>query len=483
MSSPCPAMLRVILGEHDIQKLLLPSGIPNTVDDLLSVIKQSFQLDGHLRLMYMDTDFGQFFTLNSVEDLKDKDSIKVVQVEEPSVILTLSPVSTDFEQFSTDTQASDSSRDTVMLPPCQGRLEKWPDRFEVPQFTFDVERILQAGNHAFFEDGTLLHNQGVKSDIMQKLAESIFKYTAYPTNLQILSVVEALIEKFPCLKEPGSFSGMYGWQQSLKYKMGNFRSKLRNQKLDFPELEVNSLKTKQPNDRVPSKNVKKPKKAELNYLPPHPHGESFESLENEQKALLDEVKKKNNQRVIVEKMSKTFSYRRHEVVNLTPPIKDLQQRWPALFTEAQIKQEFRIITAVALEETFMSKLDGYTPKLLELTNAKGGVARLKMKPVLDVLLQDGNQEDFSNDVMRILVHGNGDEEPDVSIVLEGNKVLTKCENTAKACALLMGLIYALNLQYPSSLKYTFEVFQKLILDLDGLKLSHKVRSLKTKLHT
>lgn len=83
--------------------------------------------------------------------------------------------------------------------------------------------------------------------------------------------------------------------------------------------------------------------------------------------------------------------------------------------------------------------------------------------------------------MMILVHGNKDKEPVVSIVLEGSKVLSKCENTAKACALLMGLIYALNLQYPSKLKYTFEVFQKLFMELDGLKLSPKVRSLKNKL--
>lgn len=81
----------------------------------------------------------------------------------------------------------------------------------------------------------------------------------------------------------------------------------------------------------------------------------------------------------------------------------------------------------------------------------------------------------------ILVHGNGDGEPVVSIVLEGSKVLSKCENTAKACSLLMGLIYALNLQYPSKLKYTFEVFQKPFLELDGLKLSPKVQSLKNKL--
>lgn len=90
------AQLCYKVEEHVIRKLLLPSGIPNTVDDLISVIKQSFQLDGHLKLMYMDTDFGQFFSLTSAEDLKDKDSIKVVQVEEPSVILTLTPASRDF---------------------------------------------------------------------------------------------------------------------------------------------------------------------------------------------------------------------------------------------------------------------------------------------------------------------------------------------------------------------------------------------------
>lgn len=64
----------------------------------------------------------------------------------------------------------------------------------------------------------------------------------------------------------------------------------------------------------------------------------------------------------------------------------------------------------------------------------------------------------------------------MSIVLEGNKVLTK--NTAKACALLIGLIYALNLHYPSY----FEIFQKLFLDYDGLKLSPKVWYWKTNLH-
>ncbi len=119
MSSPFPAVLRIILQDHDVRKLFLPSGIPNTVDDLLTTVKDTFQLDGDYSLMYMDTDFGQFFTLTSTDDIKNKDSIKIVKkVEDPSVILTLTPVCdsdilsvpNDWDQHSTNYQASTSSR-------------------------------------------------------------------------------------------------------------------------------------------------------------------------------------------------------------------------------------------------------------------------------------------------------------------------------------------------------------------------------------
>lgn len=70
---------------------------------------------------------------------------------------------------------------------------------------------------------------------------------------------------------------------------------------------------------------------------------------------------------------------------------------------------------------------------------------------------------------------------DVGIIIEGAEVLSNCNNVAKASTLLIGLIYSLNLSYPSQLKYTFEVFQKIFLELDVLKMSPKVHSLKNKL--
>lgn len=71
---------------------------------------------------------------------------------------------------------------------------------------------------------------------------------------------------------------------------------------------------------------------------------------------------------------------------------------------------------------------------------------------------------------------------DVGIVIEGVEVLHELGDVASACALLMGLIYALNLSYPKQLKAFFEVLQKLFLQLDASSLSTKVQMLKNKLY-
>ncbi|XP_030590452.1 uncharacterized protein LOC115783662 [Archocentrus centrarchus] len=70
---------------------------------------------------------------------------------------------------------------------------------------------------------------------------------------------------------------------------------------------------------------------------------------------------------------------------------------------------------------------------------------------------------------------------DVGVVLEGVEVLHNLQSVSHACVMLYGLIYALNLSYPKRLKRTFEVYQKILMDLDSTKLSPKVQALKIKL--
>lgn len=78
--------------------------------------------------------------------------------------------------------------------------------------------------------------------------------------------------------------------------------------------------------------------------------------------------------------------------------------------------------------------------------------------------------------------GEEPEDPeDIGVLIEGVEVLSDLTNIGMACALLFGLIYCLNLQYPPDLKCTFEVLQKILLNLDGQRLSPKVQFLKNKL--
>ncbi|XP_036965761.1 uncharacterized protein LOC119025861 isoform X1 [Acanthopagrus latus] len=447
------------------------------------------------------------------------------------VVLTISPVDlSDIESSvpqSSDASSghSSGSQDTILLSPedksgTSFRSKPWPSKFEIPPFSYDVDLVLEAGNKDYEKEGTLLNNPRVTSSILEKLSETIFSFTAYPTGVQILAVAEALVEKYPCLKEPGSFNGLYGWQQRIKYKMGNYRAKLRGRQLAIPELEVNTLKKRCINEEGSPKGIKRAKKAEVNYLPPLPLGETEETLENERLDLLKEIKKKNNGKIINEKMEKSFALRRKEVVNDCPTVQDLMERWPGLFSQTQIKEEFKRITTVHLEQTFLSKLDRHTTKLVEIFRKKGGIAGTKIRPMLDSLSeqhiegrrdiiirclveflgesveelikeyedvsQEAVKEDCSQHLMKVIVICQNLEQESqdlsyVSVVIEGKEVLEDCRSVANACLLLMGVIYAVNLSYPLKLKYTFEVFQKMLLELDALKMSSKVQALHRKL--
>uniref|UniRef100_A0A3B5Q4H3 Uncharacterized protein n=1 Tax=Xiphophorus maculatus TaxID=8083 RepID=A0A3B5Q4H3_XIPMA len=65
-----------------------------------------------------------------------------------------------------------------------------------------------------------------------------------------------------------------------------------------------------------------------------------------------------------------------------------------------------------------------------------------------------------------------------AIILEGSLVMNDLGNLPHAMCLLFGLIYALNLEYPQQLKYTFDFIQRVLLSLGHKSLKPKIQSLK-----
>lgn len=110
------------------------------------------------------------------------------------------------------------------------------------------------------------------------------------------------IKKHPCLKEQGSVSGYCGWKTILKYKLGDYRTKLRS--LGCPAVTLNSLKHKPESKHSPAHGVKKVCKTEVNYCPSYLRGETYDSLENMRVSRLSEIKKINNDQTIKMLMEK-----------------------------------------------------------------------------------------------------------------------------------------------------------------------------------
>ncbi|XP_051780897.1 uncharacterized protein LOC127527169 [Erpetoichthys calabaricus] len=216
------------------------------------------------------------------------------------------------------------------------------------------------------------------SDILEKLAEKMYMYKAYPTDDDFSDVAEALTRKHPCLRELGSFNESYGWKQRLKVKMANYWTLLKAHGTSA-EVTVITLKSKSQEEAHPAKNLKRPRRAEVNHFPSLPSGETPQSLEQKRISLMAELQKRNNRQTIKEKMAKTFGYRRQEIVYKKP---NIEQRWPALFQMEEINAEFTRITTVPLEKKFLAQLDKHSTKLLEVIRHKGGVVKKKTTRIL-----------------------------------------------------------------------------------------------------
>lgn len=324
-------IMRVIVSEGDIKKFTMTTR-PDTLEDLIGCLKGTLQANYDFLLQYQDPNFNnQLCNLEDVSELPDKPTIKIIPMIE------LVPVTQPVEQSSLSSDAS-SLADNEILSNSSLDSAPWPEVFELPEFSVDVEYRLRQGNLLYLRDGTYLKvTKELKHDILEKLAEVIYEFDAYPKKEDLAAVAQALVETHPCLKEAGSPSGCDGWKDSLKFKVGNYRAKMC--KLYQLDVTVNSGKRGKysTNGDLPNKDIKKPKKGEINFLPQYPEGLDDNNMEAAHQVLVNEtMKAKPNGSLIKKEMDVTFALRRKEIVTEKPAITQIVERWPALFSKSQV---------------------------------------------------------------------------------------------------------------------------------------------------
>ncbi|XP_037833467.1 uncharacterized protein LOC119617371 [Kryptolebias marmoratus] len=168
----------------------------------------------------------------------------------------------------------------------------------------------------------------------------------------------------------------------------------------------------------------------------------------------------------------------------------------------QIRAEFRRIITPDLLESFLDGLDGLIPRLLEVYKAatKSG-KKQSLKDILDCLVKDDTNErrrvaallglphyisgedpsavvrmcdahvDTLDDALKgiqlgLLIACEGGERSaiphevfDVAVVVEETIVLHNIKDVAQCFAMLMGVIYCVNLKYPDDMTYSFKFLQ------------------------
>ncbi|KAF0039320.1 hypothetical protein F2P81_007555 [Scophthalmus maximus] len=188
-------------------------------------------------------------------------------------------------------------------------------------------------------------------------------------------------------------------------------------------------------------------------------------------------KRKIDWQPIQEMMTSTFSLRRKEIVEEETPVADIKARWPALFTERQIEAEFARLTSVDLRGSLFAGLDKYLLRFLEIYKARSGLVELS-----NLLKATDAEEDMTKGMaVGILMVAEVDDVVGFSVVLEEEIIFPCLSDFPTAVAMLMGLLFALNINYLRGLKYTFEVIQKVLMDVGGGQCSALVHGLRNRL--
>ncbi|XP_056336527.1 uncharacterized protein LOC130247306 isoform X3 [Danio aesculapii] len=512
-------LLRVIVAPDCIQKLSL-NDVPKSVDELKEILCNKLKIATNFVIQYEDPYFGgQLCNLCSIEELPhDKATLKMFW----EVLKTASETETEEQRNESPASNSDFTLDTASISsnlssPSSStvREERWPQVFVIAKFSYDIEFRLRKANEVYEKQKTTMDvTRDVKTEILETLAETMYSFKAYPTDPELEQVAVALVSTHPCLRELGCDTGCKGWNMSLRFKMGNYRQKLHSSGC----FELDNKRND--GSRIPPK---KPRRSEINFLPDNHVGLDDATLEQEREQLELEVKRKNMYMTILKtKMETTFPLRRKEIITEQPLVHMVKNRWPGLFLQEQVCAEFHRITCVDLKKSFMTNLHKHSNALIKLYRTKCKDLADNMKMILDhfdnqttdiiihrattalqglplylrefdkitkTCLDTDLEETYTRGVNLAILEVMEDDLSQATkrcinfgIILEETVVMDDLPDFSTAFMVLFGLLYALNIEYPKGLKYTFEAVQNIFVGL-GVKSTNRVQSLKNKLFT
>lgn len=176
----------------------------------------------------------------------------------------------------------------------------------------------------------------LKHDILEKLASTIYGFKAYPSDKKMAMVAEALVAKHPCLEEAGSEIGWNRWKNGIKFKMGNYRNKMRRAVCQVATVNAGKRSRSNPDNEPSHSNIKRSKRVELNFLSNFPKGKDSSCLEQFRQPIVEEVKKTEKNLPLIRKMETTFPLCRQTIVMSCPPANELLDLWPALKIESEV---------------------------------------------------------------------------------------------------------------------------------------------------
>ncbi|KAK7126497.1 hypothetical protein R3I94_017849 [Phoxinus phoxinus] len=260
-----------------------------------------------------------------------------------------------------------------------GRL---PDVYVLPSFPKELQAKLDAKEE-------VQRVPQYRHKIIRVLHETVAMYTMYPTHAEYVKVAQALIRKYPFLKDVTG-NGYHTWHMSLKRKFKTERAPLvQNDEVKLiKEKFAHGTKSKLPDAESPNNSLRTKPRSELDVL-----GEDAFSIAGHVKILQTQYSKAQPDTAIVrDLMQRTLAWRQKEIAE-GMSVEDTVKKYPFLKTPSGLLEEVGRIHSTA-SISFTDGFNQIVHKVLALAQGKSPLAKQYLEAREEALTEDLPGMDF-----------------------------------------------------------------------------------------